>query len=123
MALMHSLRSPSSMASYVVADNDPIQHRGIQELEHQLLFDRPARDDARFVHNDMSLSNIIADCDQIVGIIDWEMAGFFGWKAAADVHVQILMLKRSNFAALNLPEELLDNILYWNDLYSGRPRE
>lgn len=69
------------------------------------------------MHNDVSLSNIIVDADEVVGLVDWEMAGFFGWKRARDVHVGIRMPKRENFARVDLEEEVLEDILFWNDLY------
>jgi aminoglycoside phosphotransferase (APT) family kinase protein len=69
------------------------------------------------MHNDVSMSNIIVDHGRIVGVVDWEMAGFFGWETAAKVHMQIRTPKRENFASLDLLEERLDDILFWNDLY------
>jgi hypothetical protein len=39
--------------------------------------------DFGLMHNDMQESNIIADKDRIVGVINWEMDGYFGWKRAA----------------------------------------
>lgn len=57
--------------------------------------------------------------DKIVGVIDWEMAGFFGWNRAAKVHRQIRSPRRENYAHLNLDESFLADILYWNDLYDG----
>lgn len=108
-----------SRRSYVVQDPDPVDHRGIQDLEREILFAEDNKDtDFSFTHNDFSLSNCIVDDDRIVGLIDWEMAGFFGWKTAAKVHVQIRMPKRENFASLNLPETILSDILFWNDLYN-----
>jgi hypothetical protein len=104
--------------SYVVPDPDPIDHRGIQELERDILFAAHNDDpDCSFMHNDVSLSNIIVDDDKMVGLVDWEMAGFFGWRTAASVHVKIRMPKRENFSALSLSEEVLSDILFWNDLY------
>jgi COMPASS component SPP1 len=113
--------------SYVVPDPDPVTHRGIQVLERDILFgeeeeeeeeENDNRDvDLGLMHNDFTLSNCIVDNDRIVGLVDWEMAGFFGWKTAARVHVRIRTPKRENFAALDLDEELLDDILFWNDLY------
>lgn len=104
--------------SYVIPDPDPVDHRGIQELERDIIFGNTNTDtDVSFMHNDVSLSNCIVDSGKIVGLVDWEMAGFFGWKTAADVHVQIRTPKRENFASLNLPEERLNDILFWNDLY------
>lgn len=77
--------------------------------------------DLSFTHNDLSLSNCIVDKDRIIGLVDWEMAGFFGWEAAAAVHVQIRMPQKENFAAIkNLSKEKLDDILFWNDLYVSR---
>ncbi|KAI3390434.1 hypothetical protein diail_9656 [Diaporthe ilicicola] len=103
---------------YVVPDPDPVDHRGIQELEKDIIFGKDnTNPDLSFMHNDVSLSNCIVDNDKIVGLVDWEMAGFFGWKTAADVHVQIRTPKRANFASLNLPEERLNDVLFWNDLY------
>ncbi|KAH7380691.1 hypothetical protein BKA66DRAFT_586918 [Pyrenochaeta sp. MPI-SDFR-AT-0127] len=107
-----------SRRSYVVTDPDPFEHRGIQELERDVIFAADNKDDDfSFMHNDISLSNCIVDNDRIVGLIDWEMAGFFGWKTAANIHVQIRTPKRENFVSLNLPEEMLNDILFWNDLY------
>lgn len=120
---LRTVTPPSSEISrrtYIVPDPDPVQHRGIQEVEKEILLaDNAEEDDGdlSFMHNDVSLSNCIVDNDKIVGLIDWEMAGFFGWKTAASVHVRIRTPKRENFAALNLPEEMLHDILFWNDLY------
>lgn len=102
----------------MVPDPDPVEHRGIQELERDIIFAKDNTDtDLSFMHNDISLSNCIVDNDRVVGLIDWEMAGYFGWKTAASVHVQIRTPKRGNYASLNLPEEMLNDILFWNDLY------
>jgi hypothetical protein len=194
---IHELKPPPSVTppSYVVPDADPIEHRGIQHLEQQLLFgtitgaqgsisccrhsggcgnsdsgsvnedggDRNnasssgggadcsghrsiGRDRSRsasvvgsgcgrcasgddadndtvdvadfgFMHNDLTPSNLIVDQGRIVAAIDWEMAGFFGWRAAREVHVQIRSPKRESYAHLQLPEELLRDICYWGDLY------
>jgi hypothetical protein len=104
--------------SYVVPDPDPVDHRGIQELERDIIFaDDNIDPDCSFMHNDVSLSNLIVDDNRIAGLVDWEMAGFLGWRTAASIHVQIRTPKRENFSALNLPEEVLGDILFWNDLY------
>ena len=121
--VLQKLRSAAPPAeitrrSYVVPDPDPVEHRGIQELEREILFAEDNEDsDLGFMHNDVSLSNLIVDNDRIVGLVDWEMAGFFGWKTAAHVHVKVRTPRRENFAALDLPEEMLGDILFWNDLY------
>lgn len=98
-----------------------MEHRGIQETERELLFAEDNEDpDVGFMHNDVSLSNCIVNDGKILGLVDWEMAGFFGWETAAKVHVQIRTPRRENFASLDLPEEMLRDILFWNDLYECR---
>ncbi|KAF9768448.1 hypothetical protein IL306_014268 [Fusarium sp. DS 682] len=90
----------------------------IRELEYDIIFGENNRDpDLSFMHNDFTLSNCIVNNDKIVGLVDWEMAGYFGWKTAAQVHVKIRTPRRESFAALNLSEEILNDILFWNDLY------
>ncbi|KAI0389994.1 kinase-like domain-containing protein [Xylariaceae sp. FL0594] len=104
--------------SYVVEDPDPVKHRGIQELERDLLFGKLNSDsDLAFMHNDLTQSNIIVDKDRIVGVVDWEMAGFFGWATAAAVHTQIRSPRREYFAHLDFSEERMKDMLFWNDLY------
>jgi COMPASS component SPP1 len=122
LRLLHTVKPSTAGAaqrrSYVVPDSDPVSHRGIQELERDIIFSGQNTDpDFGFMHNDFSLSNCIVDDDRIVGLVDWEMTGFLGWETAAAVHVQIRTPKRENFAALDLPEEMLKDILFWNDLY------
>lgn len=117
---LSTVKPPSEISrrTYIVPDPDPVQHRGIQEVEKDIIMvDNEEDTDLSFMHNDVSLSNCIVDNDKIVGLIDWEMAGFFGWKTAGSIHVRIRTPKRENFAALNLPEEMLRDILFWNDLY------
>lgn len=74
------------------------------------------------MHNDLTQSNCIVSDDKIVGLIDWEMAGFFGWKTAGEVHRKIRTPRRENFANVTLGEEELQDIMFWNDLYEdGMP--
>ncbi|KAI1321393.1 hypothetical protein F5Y16DRAFT_405211 [Xylariaceae sp. FL0255] len=117
---LSEVKPPSSCTtrSYIVGDADPKAHRGIQELEYNIIFSEDNRDlDLSFMHNDFTLSNCIVNNDKLVGLVDWEMAGYFGQKKAGEVHVKIRTPRRENFAALNLSEDLLDDILFWNDLY------
>ncbi|KAF2278679.1 uncharacterized protein EI97DRAFT_371953 [Westerdykella ornata] len=119
---LHTIKPASSTQnaarSHLVPDPDPVDHRGIQELEKEILIsDQNTDPDLGFMHNDFTQSNCIVRDDRIVGLVDWEMAGFFGWKTAAEVHVRIRSPKRENYAALDLPEEFLSDILFWNDLY------
>ncbi|KAF1951109.1 hypothetical protein CC80DRAFT_597743 [Byssothecium circinans] len=113
-----SLPAEISRRSYVIPDPDPVEHRGIQELERDIIFSEDNKDpDLSFMHNDFSQSNCIVDNDRIVGLFDWEMAGFFGWKTAGKVHDQIRTPKRENYSSANVSEEKLSDILFWNDLY------
>ncbi|EPE04316.1 phd transcription factor [Ophiostoma piceae UAMH 11346] len=121
-ALLHELckaRPPPGHKgrSYLFEDPDPVQHKGIQEAEKNILFSDDAVDDLAFMHNDFTQSNCIVNDDKIVGLVDWEMAGYFGWKTAGEVHVEIRSPRRENFTSLNLAEDFLADILYWNDLY------
>ena len=110
-----------SQRSYVVPDVDPVEHRGIQEIERDILFaDHNEDPDMSFMHNDFSLSNCIVNDDKIVGLVDWEMAGFFGWNTTAKVHARIRTPQRESFASLDLPEGMLGDILFLNDLYEGK---
>jgi hypothetical protein len=55
-----------------------------------------------------------------VGLFD--LAGFFGWKTADEVHRRIRTLQREHFANASLSEESLRDIMFWNDLYDdGMP--
>ncbi|KAI9831654.1 MAG: hypothetical protein M1819_004720 [Sarea resinae] len=112
-----TIQSPFKTPSYVVPDQDPVAHRGIQTLEKELIFDGASGGDLSLMHNDTTLSNIIVNDDRIIAIVDWEMAGFFGWTRAANVHVQIRTPKREWYAHLGLGEDVMADILYWNDLY------
>ena len=53
----------------------------------------------------------------MMGLVDWEMAGFFGWKTVGEVHQRIRSPRRKNFANFTLSEEELQDIMFWNDLY------
>ena len=69
-----------------------------------------------FMHNDLTPSNCIVDKDIVVGLIDWEMAGFFGWRAAGEIHRRIRTPQREHFVHANLREEQLRDMMFWNDL-------
>ncbi|KFY31014.1 hypothetical protein V493_01478 [Pseudogymnoascus sp. VKM F-4281 (FW-2241)] len=75
-----------------------------------------------FMHNDFTECNCIVENDRVVGVIDWEMAGFFGWKTAGEVHRRLRTPQREHFASLNLSEARLQEFIHWNDLYDdGAP--
>lgn len=118
---IHGICPEVAVHTYVVSDADPEEHRGIQSLEKDILFGDKApltgNQEIGLMHNDTTMSNIIVNNDRIIGVVDWEMAGFFSWAAAALVHLQIRTPKRENYKSLNLPEQQLRDITYWNDLY------
>jgi hypothetical protein len=68
-------------------------------------------------------SNCIVDNGKITGLIDWEMAGFFGWNTAGEVHRRIRAPQREHFVNANLTEERLQEIMFWNDLYDDAKSE
>ncbi|KAI0482159.1 kinase-like domain-containing protein [Xylariaceae sp. FL0804] len=109
--------------SHVVPDPNILSNGRIHALEGDLLFSDTNEDpDVGFMHNDLTLSNIIVDDDRIVGLVDWEMAGFFGWKTAGEVHRRIRTPQRAHFVKANLSEGRLQEIMFWNDLYdAGTP--
>ncbi len=82
------------------------------------MFDEEDADqDLGFMHNDFNQSNCIVDDDRIVALVDWEMAGYFGWKRAGTVHAKIRCPQAEGFAHMGLKKEVLDDVLFWNDLY------
>ncbi|KAJ5950952.1 uncharacterized protein N7479_009365 [Penicillium vulpinum] len=86
---LHSIK-PADICqtrSYIVADPGILTNGRIQPLEYDILFSDTNTDpDMSFMHNDFIESNCIVNNDKIVGLIDWEMAGFFGWNTAREVH-------------------------------------
>ncbi|KAI0873272.1 hypothetical protein GGS24DRAFT_464348 [Hypoxylon argillaceum] len=122
---LHTIKPASGQMGHLhVVQDLNIEHNGrISPLERDILFpDTNIDPDTSLMHNDFSTSNCIVDNDKIVGLVDWEMAGFFGWKTAGEVHRKIRTPQREHFAKLALSEERLRNILWWNDLYDdGMP--
>ncbi len=108
---------------HVVRDPNILTNGRIGPLEGSILFsDTNIDPDMSFMHNDFSDSNCIVDNDKIVGLVDWEMAGFFGWKTAGEVHRGIRTPQREHFVNVNLSEETLQDIMWWNNLYDdGMP--
>jgi hypothetical protein len=85
--------------SYVVPAPDPVQSQRIRQQEADILFSKDRIDpDRSFMHNDFTESNCIVNDGKIVGLVDWEMAGFFGWRTARDVHVNIRTPQRESYA-------------------------
>lgn len=106
---LHSIKPSDGrqVRSHVVPDPKVRSNGRIQPLEGDILFSETNTDsDMSFMHNDFDVSNCIVDDDKIVGLIDWEMAGFFGWKTAGKVHRMVRPHDNS----------------FWKDLYEqGMP--
>ncbi|KAI0403561.1 kinase-like domain-containing protein [Xylaria palmicola] len=109
--------------SHIVRDLNILSNGRIHALEGDILFSSTNTDpDMGFMHNDLTESNCIVDKDRIVGLVDWEMAGFFGWKTAGEVHRRIRTPQREHFANVKLSEARLQEIMFWKDLYdAGMP--
>jgi aminoglycoside phosphotransferase len=122
-------------SSFIVHDADPVSSSRISQQEFEILFDKSNPDyDLSFMHNDLKTSNIIVNNGKIVGIVDWEMAGFFGWRTARIVHETIRTRKWEDFAdelttgeptdprqkekylKLKLKQRIGRDV-FWNDLY------
>ncbi|KNG86574.1 hypothetical protein ANOM_003849 [Aspergillus nomiae NRRL 13137] len=103
---------------HVVSDPNILCNGRINPLEGEILFADANHDaDLSFMHNDFTQSNCIVDRDRIVGLVDWEMAGFFCWKTAGEVHRRIRTPQREHFVNASLSEDRLQDIMFWNDLY------
>lgn len=115
--IVKALLTLKGRQQYVVVDPHPVRNKGIPQAEEDILLSGSADEtELGFAHNDLQPSNIIVKDDKIVGIIDWEMAGFFGDKAA-QVHRKFRTPARENYLHLELSEEQLADITFWNDLY------
>jgi hypothetical protein len=99
---------------YIVPDSNPIENRGICQEEYDILF---SGNDSElgFSHNDLQPSNIIVNADKIVGIVHWEMSGYFGERAAT-VHRKMRCPGKEAFAKANLSEGEVEDLTFWSDL-------
>ncbi|KAM5346999.1 hypothetical protein ACJ41O_010004 [Fusarium nematophilum] len=108
--------------SYVVPEPDPVRSHRIRQEEADLIFSNLNTDaDFCLMHNDFTESNTIVNDGKIIGLIDWEMAGYFGWETARQVHLQIRGPRRENYAHLEGKKEFEDifrQLFFWTDLYN-----
>jgi len=125
LRLLHTIKPSDGRKtrSYVVEDPNIRTNDRINPLEWDIIFSDANTDpDISFMHNDFSTSNCIVDDDKIVGLVDWEMAGFLGWRTAGEIHSRIRTPQREHFVNANLSEETLRDMMWWNDLYDeGMP--
>jgi len=115
------LSSLKGSPQYVYPDQNPTVNKRISQEEVDILFPKnDVRTELGFVHNDLQPSNIIVKDDAIVGIIDWEMAGFFGDRAG-EVHRRFRHPGKEAFADVTLSETKLELATYgnWAELYDG----
>ncbi|KAK7408518.1 hypothetical protein QQX98_009333 [Neonectria punicea] len=115
-------RSAPKSRSYIVPAPDPVKSHRIRQEEADIIFsDVNADTDFCFMHNDFTESNKIVNDGKIVGLVDWEMAGYFGWETARQVHLQIRGPRKESFAHLEGKKEFED-ILWQNVLLEGLVR-
>ncbi|KAE8353702.1 kinase-like domain-containing protein [Aspergillus coremiiformis] len=117
---LHTVKPTANLKarSHVVPDPNILSNGRINPLEGDIIFSANNHDpDMSFMHNDFTASNCIVDNDAVVGLIDWEMAGFFGWKTAGEIHRRIRTPQREHFVNANLTEKQLQDMMFWNDLY------
>ncbi|KAL4793552.1 hypothetical protein BDV19DRAFT_390985 [Aspergillus venezuelensis] len=121
----------SQAENQLVPDQNILSNGRIPDIEREILFNphcsispgtnneevSGARLGTGLAHNDLTPSNIVASNDKTTGLIDWEMAGFFPWNTAAEIHRRIRTPQREQFAAAGLSEEVLEDMLFWTDLY------
>ncbi|KAJ5712080.1 hypothetical protein N7488_006236 [Penicillium malachiteum] len=103
---------------HIVPDPNILSNGRLNPIEGDILFSTANDDpDRSFMHNDFTQSNCLVDNDKIVGLVDWEMAGFLGWKTAGEVHRRIGTPQREHFTNVNLSEKRIQDMMFWNDLY------
>lgn len=122
---LHSIKAPSirQRRGHIVPDPNILTNGRLNPREAHILFSAKHDQDISFIHNDFTPSNCIVNDDRIVGLIDWEMAGYLGWEAAGEVHRQIRSPLREHYVHANLSEGELQDMMWWNDLYDDRCRE
>ncbi|KAF4982960.1 hypothetical protein FZEAL_1530 [Fusarium zealandicum] len=120
---LHKIRpsSAQSFRSYIVPAPDPVESRRIRQQEADIIFSEANADtDLGFMHNDFTESNTIVDEGRIVGLVDWEMAGYLGWETARQVHLHIRGPNKEGYSSLEGKKEYVDvlrRLLFWRDLY------
>ena len=119
--LIHSMTARRSRPSPSFVDEDPvpIQARGLDIEEANILF-KPWNEATPpgFVHNNLTKSNIIVRDKAVVGIIGWEVAGFFGGKRARLVQCHRWKEIQYSFATWRVNKKAWADMTYWEeDLY------
>ncbi|KAI0098353.1 hypothetical protein F4776DRAFT_650563 [Hypoxylon sp. NC0597] len=106
--------------SYALPAANPVE-LDPADADHRILFGKrenvEGEEKLGFAHNDFQDSNIIVMDGKITGVIDWEMAGYFGLHRAGRIHKEVRC--SNNYEKANLTEEQLADLNYWKDLYEG----
>jgi hypothetical protein len=76
-----------------------------------------------FMHGGFSRSNVLVDDDESIGVVDWEMAGFFGWKQLRGSCPDPNAEEGETSLCPILQEHFQTDILFWNDLRMRGPGE
>ncbi|KAE8154360.1 hypothetical protein BDV25DRAFT_136056 [Aspergillus avenaceus] len=106
--------------THIVHDPNILTNGRMGSLEVEIIFaDARHGTTVGFAHNDLTQSNCIVDRDRIIGLIDWEMAGFFGWKVAGEVHRRVRTPQREHYQNVDLDETVLLDMMFWGDLYDN----
>lgn len=71
-----------------------------------------------FVHNGFWPTNLIVIDGEIVGVVDWEMAGYFPWLATRSVHLRVRSPDVASCARLTLDEDSVKDVLRWEELFN-----
>jgi Ser/Thr protein kinase RdoA (MazF antagonist) len=114
--IVHKLRTLKGPHQYVVPDPNPQVNKGLTADEVSRLLGHNPPKESYFAHNDLQPSNIIVHNDRIVGVIDWEMAGFFG-ERAADVHRNLRTPSFESLSQTNIDDAQKADLIFWNDIY------
>lgn len=120
---LHAIKAPSNRETrdHIVPDPNILISGRLNPREAHILFSANVDQDMSFMHNDFTPSNCIVNDDKIVGLIDWEMAGYLGWKTAGEIHRKIRSPRREQYVHANLDEGELEDMMWWNDLYDVLP--
>ncbi|KAJ5984456.1 hypothetical protein N7481_006555 [Penicillium waksmanii] len=119
MAAKCSSKKDFQASGYVLHSHISQRTRGSQRDIYQLHTLKPTENLQTRCHvvPDPNYIYCIVDSGKVVGLFDWEMVGYFGWKTAGDVHCRIRTPQREHIVNANLREDELQYIMFWNDLY------
>lgn len=94
---LDTIKAPRSRQNrdHVVPDPNIQTNGRLNPREAYILFSANHDHDMSFMHNDFTPSNCIVNDDKIVGLIDWEMAGYLGWNTAGKFTERLDLLREN----------------------------